>query len=559
MNVKNSGADENSIEISLDMIAEQQNRLLTSADFQVSPRLKEFLKFIVQETLNGRAGNIKAYNIAVEVFGRSEDFNPLLDPIVRVEAGKLRRQLERYYFLNPDDPIHISIPRGSYVPIFSYKGGKKIIIAHNSGNPEHASDESAEREGMKAEVFPAHLTGSMGAELRPAMIIMPFTVIGDDAVLNNFTQGLHESLLAEMSQSRDVDVLEVAATGVNENDLLDAIYRAQGLDCRFILHGRVQRSDEVVRIFAALTDAQSARRIWTERFDAPFNTGSLLDLQDKVSRKLVCWLADSFGLINRTLMRESIHKDLEDIGVYEASLRYHAWVGTFDRADWLKARQALEHSIKLDPDNAMVCTLLSDIYSSDYEFGYDQIENSLDLGHGLAKKALLLDPTSQMGHWALALNYYLRRDLTRMQETISRVFPIQNTNPYLFVSMGLIIGMTRDLKEGRELVEEALRLNPYSPSWCHIVPFMYYYSRGEYEEALSEALLMNVPTCIWDPIARAAAYARLGMKAETEKTLQQLLALEPNFKQKQERLLHCMVINEKWAALLAEGLAFGGF
>ena len=547
------------VEIDQDIVVRQLDRLLESSDFQAPSRLKRFLKFVVQETLKGRAGSVKAYSIAVEVFGRGESFDPLLDPIVRVEAGKLRRQLERYYFLNPDEPLCISIPRGSYVPVFSYKGNDKVVIVGGTQPSGPVAEESSGRvsaAGIPADAEPAPQLSK--AERRPALVIMPFIMIGADKSLDYFVEGLNESLLAEMSHSNDVDVLEVAAIGADEHNLLDTIFRAQALGSRFILHGRVQLFENSVRIFTALTDAQSARRIWTERFDAHLDNVSLRELQDEVSRKLVGWLTDSFGLINRTFMRESMYKDLEDIGVYEASLRYHTWVGSFDKNDWIKARQALEHSIELDPENSMVCALLSDVYSSDYEFGYDQLENNLDLALDLAKRALALDPTSQMAHWALALNYYLRMDIVRMKETVDRVFPNRNANPYLFMSLGLIIGMTNDLAEGKRMVEEALRLNPCSPSWCHVIPFMYYYANGQYNEALSEALQMNIPTCIWDAIARAASYAKLGMREETEKAIAQLLALEPDFKRKQKRLLHAMVIDPKWVKMLADGLACSG-
>lgn len=547
------------VEIDQDIVVRQLDRLLESSDFQAPSRLKKFLEFVVQETLKGRAGSVKAYSIAVEVFGRDESFDPLLDPIVRVEAGKLRRQLERYYFLNPDEPLCISIPRGSYVPVFSYKGNDKVVIVGGAQPPGPAAEEFSWRvsaAGIQADAEPAPLLSN--AERRPALVIMPFTMIGADRSLDCFVEGLNESLLAGMSHSSDVDVLEVAAIGADEHNLLETISRAQALGSRFILHGRVQLFEDSVRIFSALTDAQSARRIWTGRFDSLLDNASLRELQDEVSRKLVGWLTDSFGLINRTFMRESMYKNLEDIGVYEASLRYHTWVGSFDKNDWIKARQALEHSIELDPENSMVCALLSDVYSSDYEFGYDQLENNLDLAQDLAKRALALDPTSQMAHWALALNYYLRMDIVRMHETIGRIFPNKNINPYLFVSLGLITGMTKDLAEGKRLVEEALRLNPCSPSWCHVIPFMYHYAHGQYEEALSEALQMNIPTCIWDAIARAASYAKLGMKGETEKAIAQLLVLEPDFKLKQKRLLHAMVIDSKWVNMLAGGLACGG-
>ena len=172
----------------------------------------------------------------------------------------------------------------------------------------------------------------------------------------------------------------------------------------------------------------------------------------------------------------------------------------------------------------------------------------------LAQKALILDPTSQMAHWAMGLNYYLRRNIPHMESVINKIYPPNNTNPYLFVSIGLLVGMTRDLAEGKHLVEEALRLNPYSPSWCHIVPFMFHYVNEDYKKALDEALQMNVPTCIWGCIARAAAYGMLKLKEEGEKSIQQLLNLEPDFKNKQTRLLYSMVNDEKWVKIIKIGL-----
>ena len=72
------------------------------------------------ETLSGRADRIKAYSIAVEVFGRGASFDPQSDPVVRIEAGRVRRALERYYLTaGSSDPIAITIPKGSYVPVFS--------------------------------------------------------------------------------------------------------------------------------------------------------------------------------------------------------------------------------------------------------------------------------------------------------------------------------------------------------------------------------------------------------------------------------------------------------
>ena len=92
---------------------------LKSSEFQSAPQLQAFLGFVVHATLNKQQEKIKGYTIAVEALGRPEDFNPVTDPIVRVEAARLRRRLEKYYAgSGADDPVRITIPKGSYAPEF---------------------------------------------------------------------------------------------------------------------------------------------------------------------------------------------------------------------------------------------------------------------------------------------------------------------------------------------------------------------------------------------------------------------------------------------------------
>src|SRR5262249_58005353 len=85
-----------------------------------SPQLIAFLRFVVEATLRGERHLIKAYTIAVEALGRGADFDAGADPIVRVEAGRLRRALQRYY-AGTTDPILIHIPLGHYIPEFRYR------------------------------------------------------------------------------------------------------------------------------------------------------------------------------------------------------------------------------------------------------------------------------------------------------------------------------------------------------------------------------------------------------------------------------------------------------
>src|SRR4051795_5880495 len=101
------------------LIQDALERVISSREIVNSERKKRFLKFIVQETLAGNADRIKAYTIAVDVFNRDASFDPVSDPVVRIEAGRLRRCLEHYYLAEGTaDPVRITIPKGGYVPQF---------------------------------------------------------------------------------------------------------------------------------------------------------------------------------------------------------------------------------------------------------------------------------------------------------------------------------------------------------------------------------------------------------------------------------------------------------
>jgi hypothetical protein len=103
--------------LSPQLVQDELQRVVVSRDFMHSERKRRFLKYVVQETLAGRADRIKAYTIAVDAFDRDPSFAPLADPVVRIEAGRLRRCLEHYY-LAEGAADRITIPKGGYVPQF---------------------------------------------------------------------------------------------------------------------------------------------------------------------------------------------------------------------------------------------------------------------------------------------------------------------------------------------------------------------------------------------------------------------------------------------------------
>lgn len=98
------------------------HKVLSSPEFSSVVQLRSFLSYVVSKVIDDRPDEIKGYTIAVEALGRDVSFNPITDPIVRVEAARLRQRLARYYTgSGKNDPIVIAIPKGSYVPAFTLR------------------------------------------------------------------------------------------------------------------------------------------------------------------------------------------------------------------------------------------------------------------------------------------------------------------------------------------------------------------------------------------------------------------------------------------------------
>jgi hypothetical protein len=99
-------------------VLDQLDRILRTPGFTDYPRTAALLKYVVEETLAGRAEELKESTIGIEVFGRDPGYDSKVDSIVRTQARRLREKLRQYYDEAADDPIQISIPKGGYVPEF---------------------------------------------------------------------------------------------------------------------------------------------------------------------------------------------------------------------------------------------------------------------------------------------------------------------------------------------------------------------------------------------------------------------------------------------------------
>ena len=117
------------------IVRAQLERILTSEVFSRSQQLRRFLSFIVEQRLAGQGPSLKEAVLAHELYGKSTDFDGGTDPVVRVDARRLRDKLREYYE-GRSDPVVISLPKGSYVPVFEANSASPTHSAPLVVNPE---------------------------------------------------------------------------------------------------------------------------------------------------------------------------------------------------------------------------------------------------------------------------------------------------------------------------------------------------------------------------------------------------------------------------------------
>ena len=489
-------------------IRDQLEGILQSAEFRASGKQNKFLSFVVDEALAGRSSQLKGYTIAVGVYGRPEGFDPQVDPIVRVEAGRLRRALEHYYLTaGINDPVRITIPKGRYVPTFS------TVPEAQSRSKPHLSKRN----------------GSVPV-MEPTIAVMPLINLTGDKEQDYFVDGLTEELTAEIMRYQDFQVIASRSTMPFKGSNVDPREVGRELGVKFLLKGSVRRDSKRIKVTIQLLDTASAEQIWGKSYKRDQTAADLIAVQEEIAQEIIGVVADQYGLIERRLSKESRKKAPVDMKAYDAILRFYQYETELTPAAFENALAALEKAIEIDPEYGLAWAMLGHLHADNHALGFCKIEGSLEKALTFTRKGMALSPHNQFAWDALTLVYFHRGDRDLFLQHAIETIALNPNAPYIVGVAGWHMILFGEWDRGLTLLQKGMKLNPYHPTWFHLAFFMYHYHRGEYENAFAEALKFNFPGLYLDPLIRAVALSRLGKKDDAEAAIGQLLKLMPDFK-----------------------------
>jgi TolB-like protein len=512
-------------------IEDQVNLILESRDFQASSKLSEFLRFIVSETLNGNSEQIKGYTIATKVLGRGDDFDQSKDPIVRILAGRLRRAIEYYYHTDgKDDPIHINIPLGSYVPEFE---------PNKNGSDNNGFDISDDEISQKQKLVVA---------------VRPFKDLSNnnDTILNS----LVKNIVFELSRFRLFEISALKTNGSIIEDNVYELYRKNG--ARFLLEGSFRRERNILKIFTEMIDLKSNEVIWVDKFDIKIKGNSYFNVEEEIAGRVVPAIGSEYGIISKSIESELNRKNYEYDNDYEFIHSFYSVQLGLEKKEVRTLLSSTERAIKTKKDNGLLLTIAAGLSVFSYAFDLNAVKEPLDNAFEHITRAFKLEPDNQMVRVIRAALYFLTGNQKLFIEEAETGLSLNPSSPYYSGIYGFLLIHSGEYEKGIKYLNSGIKRSYNYPSWWNIALAAYYYRNKEYENAYNESLNINLPDTSWSSVYTIASLGKLKRKEEIKKEITLLKKIRPSFNKTGNELLSRLILDNNLLNDLKDGLKKAG-
>ena len=274
------------MEPTADEVREQLARILASEVFANTDRLSRFLRYVVERTLAGESDQLKEYAVGLGVFDRSEQYDPRVDSIVRVEASRLRTKIDEYYRSHDgSDAILIRLPKGSYAPVFERRPGTASVAPSAAHRPAVRSSWRWWAVGLAlataAAVAIVAWRAASATTPEVAIAVLPFEVFSTDPAQQLLAARLTDGVTSELARLGTVSVVSRTSAQQFAGARRSIREMAQALGANFVLEGSVETNGDAVRVSGRLVDGAIDRKIWVEDFVG--RVGELHDLQRRIA------------------------------------------------------------------------------------------------------------------------------------------------------------------------------------------------------------------------------------------------------------------------------------
>lgn len=508
------------------------SQILNDPLFRKSKILSNFLYYIVHETLKGNEHFLKEYVIATEVLKKKTDFNPQLDAIVRIHAGRLRTNLEEYYKnAGKNDPIIISMPKGHYIPIFE----------RNSAKPELPK---VVQEYTEAKI-----------ESNPVIAVLPFKKYQKNDHLDVVCSVLAKDLSIKLTKFQEISVVSNYSTEIVFDNIKNLKEIGTHLGANFLITGSCILEEDNLRINFELNSINENQIVWAETYYIDDFKNNSLKCYYSIINKVIAVTCGFFGLIYRKTLNNHVPNTIDHLYAVYWHNHYHR---KFDEESFHETLKAIETGLKNNPQNSLLLSFKAELYLNLLVMDIPGEIDYLSYGTTLVKKAILFDGKNQHAYQVYAWANILDHNKKELKSSLEKMLALNPYDPMYMSAAGFSYICTGDYGKGLDLMLESVHLNPYY-YWLLNVGFsLYYFATKEYEDAFLWAEKINKSGLLWDPLLRAAALGFLDRKEEAKEIIKEIVTLSPNFKERYAIILNTFLFDKELQKTILQGLILAG-
>jgi len=522
-------------QVSKEEALNELERVLSDPEFQCSERNKKFLRFVTEEYFAGRESRLKAYSIAVDVFGRPSTFDATIDPIVRIEATRLRTALQRYYEADRHRKgVQIRLARGHYVPEFYRSPSLASADAAAPGRAGRLRVPRSLRELTKGwtSVGIALACGvAVGALL--AVFWMPGMNLGPriterPSVAIELQPGEGDDQEAEAMRDR----LMIALSGFHSLRLSAPQFHtaSTGGSSRRDAHSNYH-------VFLKYSSGLRSRAVWWQVVDS--RTGEALQSgEERVTFDdahvgnpddgLVSRLAVRFGSLRGVINTIETTRDLEQPSLGNGCiLRAGLSLAARSNATLQVGRRCLERTLKLRPYDADAHALLALVL-----LAMDPIDEPgglTRLAATHAEEAVRLAPDSDRSYAAKMAAAFHAGNLEAAAVAGRRAITLNPYNTGATARLARVLAGMGQWNEAVVLATRASQVEDIRQIEAERVLAMDAYRRGAFDEAVLRLRQMSDEDCYLSQLFLVAALGQAGQRQEAEGVVMRIREERPDF------------------------------
>ncbi|MBX5010429.1 hypothetical protein HJB67_10665 [Rhizobium lentis] len=525
------------LEPTVDEICRQVERILGSEEFHAPKRGRDFLEFVVNETLAGRSGFLKAFTIANVVFGREASFDPQNDPVVRIEAGRIRKALERYYLVaGRTDEVIITVPKGGYVPHFEY--AQEVLPSSETNPEERQAAEVNTQDSSPGEMRAPILSAARGfgivisvgfalfaltlafalsvwngrptgtpplASAHPKVLVEFFSESGSAGAGSDIARGLRDDVIGRLARIDHIVVVADPLRGAH----------AAGVD--YSLHGNVQLYKSRLRAAARLVRQLDGAVIWARNFDADLQTENKLVIQANISREISSAIAHPRGAVLQTETDKTVGAQNGDQDDYACTRAYYSYRQAMTAQSHGAALECLRQATQRFPDNAVPWTLLSMVYLDElrfrYKLGTPSSVRPLEMATAAVEQAASLAPGDPRVLQALMLVGFFQGDVDKALKAGTAAYAANPGDVEVAGEYGYRLALSGKWQSGCELLSVALNKSVGPSGYYEAGMALCAFMKGDLEQAERWSRKSDLGS---NPVHRLVLLSILGAAGKTE-------------------------------------------